>query len=105
MRSGTTPTLEISVDIDVNAISKIWVTFATKTGTEVLTKTKEDCEFSGGKIYVELSQEDTLALNPCKAVDCKNLLQVRILTTANKAYASAIKEINVERTLKEGIIS
>lgn len=105
MRSGTTPKIEITLDIPLTTIKEIWITFATTTGTELLTKTKADCVIDTDKITVPLTQEETLQLNPSSAFDCKALIQVRVLTNDNQAFASAIKEVQVERTLKEGVIS
>lgn len=105
MRSGTTPKLEITLDIPLSTIKEIWITFATKTGTELLTKTKSDCTIDTDKITVSLTQAETLQLNPSSAVNSKVLIQVRVLTNDNQAFASSIKEITIERTLKEGVIS
>ncbi|MDO4377976.1 MAG: hypothetical protein Q4C64_02335 [Erysipelotrichia bacterium] len=105
MRSGTTPKIEITLDIPLTTIKEIWVTFATVIGTELLTKKKADCVIGTDKITVPLTQDETLQLNPSSATDNKVLIQVRVLTNDNQAFASAIDEIRVERILKEGVIS
>lgn len=100
MIRGTTPiiTLRIESDIDLRLCKQIWATMR-QADTEV---TKEMSELTVEKncIRIDLSQSDTLALDPGQLY-----VQVRGLTAAGSAFATRIASMKVERILKEGEIS
>ncbi|MDY6211976.1 hypothetical protein [Hornefia butyriciproducens] len=105
MIRGTTPTLKLSIEseIDLRRCKQIWVTMrqADKEITKTLTEMAVD-EMAVEKncIEINLSQSDTLALDPGVVY-----VQMRGLTAAGSAFATGIAAVKVERILKEGEIS
>lgn len=101
MYRGTTPTICLTVmtSLDLSKIKTVWVTFQnlvyerTYTGEEVkiVPETK--------KIYVEMSQEETLSLSSGK-LD----IQIRFLMDDGRAYATEIATTTVEDVLRDGVI-
>lgn len=101
MYRGTTPTLylELDTELDLTNIAEMWVTF--KSPTVELTKTFSEVAFDTetNVITVTLSQEETLQLFN-GTVD----VQVRLRTQSNLAYATDIVGVEIGRILKEGVI-
>lgn len=101
MYRGTTPTICLTVmtSLDLSKIKTVWVTFQnlvyerTYTGEEVkiVPETK--------KVYVEMSQEETLSLSSGK-LD----IQIRFLMDDGRAYATEIATTTVEDVLRDGVI-
>lgn len=100
MRRGTTPTFQITVtglnDIEIDVL---WLTL--KQGTTEITKEKGDVEIQGDVISTALTQEETLMFKEGSKVS----IQLRALSTNNTAYASNIVYTDVEKILKDGVIS
>lgn len=101
MYRGTTPTLylELETELDLSNVSEMWVTF--KSPTVEITKTLNEVSFDNETkiITVTLSQEETLKLYNGKAN-----IQVRLKTNADLAYATDIADVEIGRILKEGVI-
>lgn len=101
MYRGTTPTLylELETELDLSDITEMWVTF--KSSTVEVTKTLNEVIFDNETktITVTLTQEETLKLYKG---DCD--VQVRIRTNTNLAYATDIANVEIGRILKEGVI-
>lgn len=101
MYRGTTPTLylELETELDLSNVSEMWVTF--KTPTVEITKDLSEVVFDKDLkvITVVLSQEETLKLYSGKAD-----VQVRFKTDSELAYATDIADVEIGRILKEGVI-
>lgn len=101
MYRGTTPTLylELETELDLSDVTEMWVTF--KSPTVEITKTLSEVVFDSetNKITVMLSQEETL-----KMYNGKVDVQVRLKTASEFAYATDIAGVEIGRILKEGVI-
>jgi len=101
MYRGTTPTLTLTIDSDLNFanIDKLWVTF--KAGTREKTFTEDDVTIVSAdkKINVQLTQEDTLYFGAGTVS-----VQIRVKMNNDMSYASNIKKIDVNAILKDGMI-
>lgn len=101
MYRGTTPTLylELDTELDLSDIAEMWVTF--KSPTIEMTKSLSEVIFDSETniVTVTLSQEETLQMFNGK-VD----VQVRLRTNSGLAYATDIQEVEIGRILKEGVI-
>lgn len=101
MYRGTTPTICLTVmtSLDLSKIKTVWVTFQnlvyerTYTGNEVkiVPETK--------KMYIEMSQEETLSFSTGKIE-----VQVRMLMDDDRAYATEIATTTVDDVLRDGVI-
>ena len=106
MYRGTTPTLylDLETELDLESAKEIWVTV--KSSLSGFTKEKDEIHVTPGEeegvqqLIVPLSQNDTLQLNTGRAQ-----IQVRILMPNNKAYATEIADVEVDRILREGVIT
>ena len=102
MYRGTTPTLKftINAEVDLTAIEEVWITF--NLSSEQITYTKDDVIIDpvDNTISLELSQEDTLRFNK-REIE----VQLRFLMDDGKAYASPIKNLVVNKILKNGVIT
>jgi hypothetical protein len=101
MYRGTTPTLylELDTELDLSNLAEMWVTF--KSPTVEITKTLSEVAFDTetNVITVILSQNETLQLFNGKAD-----VQVRLRTNDDLAYATDIVDVEIGRILKEGVI-
>lgn len=100
MFRGTTPTLiiRLNTEVDLETCKQIWITF--DNAGKVLTKTKEDIEIeAGGRMKISLTQEETLSFTG-SSID----VQVRLLTDSDSALATPIKKLPVSRVLEGGVI-
>lgn len=64
MFRGTTPTYVFNLSdqtVDLTAASKVFVTFARKDGSEILTKAGDELDVSAHSVSVFLTQEETLS--------------------------------------------
>lgn len=102
MYRGTTPTLylELETELDLSNIAEMWVTF--KSPTVEVTKTLSNNEITfdseTNTVTVVLSQEDTLSLYNGEA-------EVQIRFKINDlAYATDIAKVDIQKILKEGVI-
>ena len=109
MRRGTTPTINLTLDVVSTDIATAWITIA-QEGRIVIDKdldsegvTIEDVTEEGSThavIHMTLTQVDTLALANGLAE-----LQVRALMDDGKAVASGIYKLTASRILKDGEIT
>ena len=101
MYRGTTPTLylELDTELDLSNVAEMWITF--KSPTVEITKTLNEVAFDAetNVITVTLSQDETLQLYNGKAD-----VQVRLKTSDDLAYATDIVDVEIGRILKEGVI-
>lgn len=97
---GTTPELTFNMPFDTSDIKKLYVTFKNRANETVLEKTETDCTFSGNKITLELSQEETLLFEERTQIRA----QLRWLTQADKAEKSKVFIIYSDELLKDGVI-
>lgn len=96
---GTTPDVELDVPYDTRLIEKVYVTWS-QEGQTVLEADVADVLLGEGKIWVPLTQEDTLAMSPGFAQ-----MQVRALFSDGSAISSAPVTYRIVDALKGGVIS
>ena len=100
---GTTPTIEITVnsDIDLHQVAQVWVYISQQNKVKV-DKLISDVTFDYEHkiIGVLLSQKDTLALRAGDA-----LFQIRLLLMDNTALATVASKVDVLEVYKGGVIS
>lgn len=99
MIRGTTPTLEFAIPFDTSLISEAFVTLA-QNGAVVVDKPLKECNCSGNKLTVRLTQEETLKLQENDMTE----VQLRARTVNGEAVASQIFRDSTERILKDGVI-
>lgn len=102
MVRGTTPSIVFSVNESFNlaTIKELWLTLKNNVHERTFTKSEVTIHQQRHTITVTLTQEETLAfkvLDDCEA-------QIRFLDLDDKAYATNIVKIRVDRILKEGVI-
>ena len=99
---GTTPTIEINIltEIDLHQVSEVWVYISQQNKVKV-DKKIDDVTFDHEhrKIFVTLSQQDTLDLKAGTA-----LFQMRLLLQNGTALANIALEIEIDEIYKPGII-
>lgn len=100
MYRGTTPTLKFRFKYNLEEldITAFYITFV-QNGEEKLEMDLNEIKISGDTVIIELSQEDTLSLEPHDSV----YIQARI-KVGEKAYATNIIRIDLNTILKEGVI-
>lgn len=98
MRRGTTPTITINADLDLTDASNLFVTFK-QDGVVVFEKTLSDVTVTEETVVVNLTQDETLALNTSAGLQ----FQIRASLGDNKV-ASNVMQTTVEKILKEGVI-
>lgn len=102
MYRGTTPTitLKLNTELDFSKIVQVW--FTVKSETADITKDFSQVEIDNDEktISATLSQEETLML---KAGDVR--VQARVLTDDDKAFATPIKTTKIGTILKDGVIA
>lgn len=100
MYRGTTPTLifKFKFDIESLLIDKLYITF-TQNGTIVLEKGLDDIVIDKKKVFVTLSQEETLLFSANDIISIQARLKIE-----DKAYASTVIKTNLQGILKEGVI-
>lgn len=105
---GTNPYVVLKIktkknfELDFDEIEKLYITFKSKSGSKEVTKSKNDVTLDNEekKIYVPLTQEDTLSFQTGN-VD----IQARFLMGNGSAIATSIVEnYPIKRILKEGVI-
>lgn len=109
MYRGTTPNIVIKVnsDLDLSTMTEIWVTVKNKGGevNYAMSDGGVSLDTEEKTLTVLMSQKDTLAFQTCGSLMGKVELQVRMLDENDLAYASNIKEIELLRILKDGVIA
>jgi hypothetical protein len=76
MIRGTTPTITITLPFAVSTVEKFRL-YILQGNDTVLTKTEEDCTFSGMSVSVALTEEETYSLSAKKRAE----IQARFLLT------------------------
>lgn len=110
MFRGTTATLvfNINSNVDLNNIDVIFVTLKSKIGgkTRDYTKNMLTIDADNHKIFLPLSQNDTLYFKGSKYYDeGKEVeVQIRIKDKDSNAYASNIMTLVLDDILKDGEI-
>lgn len=101
MYRGTTPTLCLSLvtSLDLSKVDGVWVTF--KSPCAEMTFTGEDVVVNDAerKLYVSMTQNDTLSFGTGKVK-----VQARLLMEDGKAFATDVEEVPVEAILMEGVL-
>ena len=100
---GTTPTIEISVqnEIDLHQVSEVWIYVAQQKQVKVDKRiTDVTFDYEHRKMSVKLSQDDTLGLKKGEAV-----FQIRLLLTDGTALATLASEVEVAEVYKDGVIT
>ena len=112
MRRGTTPTHNFKVDVDLDNIEAIYITYQ-QEGDTIVEKSIEDITIDTEKhvISTTLTQADTLGFNVnngcCFANSKKNdkvQIQIRIKYIDGSAIASDVITTGVDEILKDGEI-
>ena len=103
MYRGTTPTISIKVntDIDLSDLAECWVTFKAHIGGKEETYDLSDLIIDPVEktITVAMTQLETLFF-----AEGRVFVQVRLRTNDDLAYASEIKELSMNGILKDGEI-
>lgn len=97
MIRGTTPVVILNLPMEI-PFEVLYVTFQQK-GKTVLEKTLPDLLVQGAKVYIRLTQADTLAFDAGKIVDVQ--LRGR---AGEQAYASKVVHMLVSDIFKDGEI-
>ena len=100
MIRGTTPTLEFVLPSEIPSFKTLWITFA-QNNIEIFTVKKDQCEIEGNIIRVTLDQDQTLNLSASTFLE----MQIRGLTVNDESVASNIIKTQVQRILKDGVIT
>lgn len=103
---GTTPTHRFFIPFPISNISQIEVSYS-QCGEIILTKYLNDLEIDSENnlIYVNLSQDDTLAFHfNEKNRDNLILIDIRVLLVNGKAYASDTIKERLRDVLRDGKI-
>ena len=98
MVRGTTPTLGFSIPCAPEEITTAFVTLS-QFGKVKVEKSMPDFLFDGGKLYVSLTQKDTLSLT----AGFKTEIQLSI-RCGQMVYRSDIISVETQRILKDGEI-
>lgn len=101
MYRGTTPTLCFTVMtiLDLTKLKEVWVTLQNLVYERTYTGDEVRIDTDTKKMYVDMSQEETLSFSAGK-VD----VQIRMLMNDGKAYATEIVTTTVEEVLRDGVI-
>lgn len=105
MRRGTTPTIPLTVDVDISDGWTIYATFRSGshevefTNDRMTIELEPETETEQAKtlINVTLTQEETLAMHGSAEV------QIRAIKDGD-AIATDVQRVDVGRILKEGVI-
>ena len=102
MIKGTTPTLQFNLPFASTLIksAEIVVEYVDANKSVQIVKTLNECELGENSISAMLTQEETLQLPAPTTVN----VQLRVLTTEDKALATELQKVSVKRLLKEDVI-
>ena len=106
MYRGTTPNIAITIngDIDLTAMSQIWVTFKSLSAEKTYDINDLTIDAEHKKVSLALTQEETLEFKTYGKSETEVKLQLRFLDNQGIALASSIAEVNLGDILKEGVI-
>lgn len=102
MYRGTTPTICFSIisSLDIGDAAEIWLTISMVNKKLMFTKDRITVDAKSKKIYVTLTQEETLSLGTGTAK-----AQVRILMKDGSAFATDVVNLTVDGILTDGEIN
>lgn len=100
MYRGTTPTLSFNFDFNLEEldITELYISFMQQSYV-VLEKNLEDLVINKNKVTLQLTQKETLAMNPANVI----YIQARIKIGDN-VFATNVIKTTVGETLKEEVI-
>ena len=93
MIRGTTPTITYNFPFAVSGISKIRIYFLQGKDT-LLTKSEDDCTFSGNSVSVTLTEQETYGFSAKKRLETKS----RFLLSDGTVGGTKPKFIDIEET-------
>ena len=101
MYRGTTPTLifKLDTELDLTTLTQVWVTIQNGDVQYTYDITRVTIDNEEKTLSVSLTQEETLAYK--KVI---SLVQIRMLTSDNKALATKEVDFNIHNVLKGGVI-
>lgn len=99
MIRGTTPTLEFILPFSTDLLAEAWVTLSQNRAV-VLNKQLEDLRADEKKLFLKLTQQETLQLTAGTVTE----IQIRCRTNDGDALASDIISVSTDRILKDGVI-
>lgn len=101
MYRGTTPTIVFRVDTSLKLINmkQIWVTLKSNITKRTFEIDRLKINEEDNTVTLKLKQEDTLFFHSGKV-----FVQLRFLDKKEKAYATAVKQIDMKDILEEGVI-
>ena len=98
---GTTPTITFTITrVAISDITAAYLTIKQDTSVVVIEKDLSDATTGENSMSWDLTQNDTLAIDAKKNVS----IQIRYKTSAGKAYASKIYQVEGYKILKDGVI-
>lgn len=104
MFRGTNPflTYRVKNDFDLEKIQEVWITLATWDieKTFKLSNNEVSIDPVAKTITISMTQENTLSFEEGSVE-----IQMRVLDTAGFAYATEVREIDMKKILKDGVIS
>jgi hypothetical protein len=105
MYRGTTPTLTFTLPFEASKLDYLSIAFAQKAtpyakdATLILEKELRHCTLNGNAVVLELTENDTLAM------DCHFDVEIQLRAKcAGKSMASKIYTVPVKRILKDGCL-
>lgn len=101
MYRGTTPTLtfKLNTDIDLTTLEEAWITIKGEDKEKTYTLDDFFVDIDEHSFVLSLTQTDTLYF--CAG---RLYVQIRLRTDDGNAYASNVKQINLDYILKDGVI-
>ena len=96
---GCTCENSFSIPYDKEEIATLLITYQ-QNKVNVVEKTLDDCSFVDGKIYIVLSQEDTLKFNDEESIE----IQIRIKLNNGVVTKCKIIKTYTDRVLNDGVI-
>lgn len=97
MRRGTTPTLLINVNTDMNMIERWYITV--KQDDVSITKTNDDLKITGQTIEMRFTQRETMMFRSGEAE-----IQIRAITIEGDRVAGEIQRFPMDRILYNEVI-
>ena len=105
MRRGTNPTLTLKLtsktgqSVDTSVLTDGFITFQ-QDGRTVIEKRLTECERTGNKVIVELTQQDTLRLDDRLVVRVQGKFKV----TNGKIIPTKIRQLSCSEIFNEEVI-
>ena len=101
---GTTPTIEITVTtqgLDLHQVAQVWIYVAQQNKVKVDKELSDvTFDYEHKKMFVTLTQEDTLGLKEGDAI-----FQIRMLLMDGTALATTMADIEIADVKKGGVIT